>query len=44
MKRYLIALAVIGALAVYVAHNTVQTVKAAQYKQVTALSAADQIN
>lgn len=44
MKRYLIALTIIAALAVYVAHNTVKTVKAAQYKQQTVLSAADQIN
>lgn len=44
MKRYLIALILIGAAALYLAHGTVQTIKAAQYKQVSALELADRNN
>lgn len=39
MKRYLIALAIIAALAVFFGHNAVKTVKASQYKQASASDA-----
>jgi hypothetical protein len=44
MKRLVVVLVLVGASAAWLAYGTVNAVKVAQHKQVSALSVADQIN